>query len=865
MTRLLRVICHENLLVAVEGDLYQLFQKHLDTRGRLIASIIYFLNILQFMQPFSFKSPHYYRSVYQTYIKVILRNIKRKKLITALNVSGMSIAFLIAITIFSYVSHELSYDRYHQNADRIYRLTYRYQNQSGYDIHWARMNQNWINQIPSAFPEVEALVRFQSFRQRDVKVGEQNFRETHAYAVDKQVFDLFDYTLVNGSLDESLDPYTAVLTTTTANRYFGEKNPVGETIYVSNDAGEKEAYMVTAVVEDPPSNSHIPITLLTSINNATDRIGWAYTYLLLKENGNIDDLSNKMPEFISTNQTLQAGEELTFHFQPLTDIHLRSHLSRELVANGDIKNVIIFVSVGFFLLVIASVNFINLNTIQSMDRIKELGLRKYMGATKGELKTYFALESLTLSFISAIVALICFLLGLSYFEKFIGQPLVFHYSELIGLVLLLLIAVSLVSAVISNQLLTRVNFNRLANWLTASFGYKDPKKRILLGLQFSTVLLLISSMIVMQRQFNFMSQKKLGYNEEQILVLRNNDRDVMRKYETMKSELKRITGIQDVSAIMEMPTDAVKDQGPVSVDGNPQPSISADIQVIDLNATELLEIEFLAGNGLPQFLQEKTDQPDSILWQKFGTKDRAYLINESAAKGLGWSPDEAIEHEINWAIGNFALQKGPVVGVIKDFHQESFAEEVRPLVLIYEPLWTTNILVKAQTNDVFELHQAIEEYWKKTFPNEVLELTYLDQELEQLYLSEKKQLQLISAFTFTAILIAFMGLYAIIAYSIKLRLKELAIRKVLGSHWLDSAKLLSKEYLILVLVSMGVVYPITFWIMNNWLSNYAYHIFINGTAFLIAGAMLLLIVFLTLFYHVTKNENSNPTLVLNSE
>lgn len=866
MTSFLRLICHEDLRETVEGDLHQLFQKALTQYGWLIASLAYLFNTIQFIQPFSFNSPQYYRSIYQTYIRVILRSIRRKKMITALNVSGMSIAFLVSITIFTHISHELSYDQYHKNSDRIYRLTYQFQNQSGYDIHWARVNQGWVNELPQSFLEVESLVRFQSFRSRDVKVGGKSFRENHAYAVDKTVFDLFDFESVGGSLSRSLEPYTAVLTTSTAKRYFGAKDPIGETISISSDSGEKESHIVTAVIKDPPSNTHLPITLLTSINSEKDRKGWAYTYVLLREPQDVETLEREMPDFIAKHETIDAANKFSFTLQPLTDIHLHSHLSREIVANGDIKNVIIFAFVAMFLLVIASVNFINLNTIQSMDRIKELGLRKCMGATKGELKTYFRLEAFVLSLASAVLALAGFAVGLNYFEKFIGHALVFRYSELVVLVLVVLTVMSTISALISNQLLARMNFNRLASWLTISFGYKDVKKRILLGLQFSVLLLLISSMVIMQRQFNYMTQVKLGYNKEQLLVLRNNSREVMRKYENLKLELKKIPGIQDVTAIMQMPSTAVKDQGLVTVDGDPETRLSADIQVVDINATEVLEMEFLSGEGLPQHLRQKTDLPDSILWKDLSLRDRAYVINESASKSLGWgNPDDAIGHEIGWTIGSFTLKQGPITGVIKDFHQEGLSEKIRPLIMTYESLWTPNILVKIKTDNVFDLHNTIEKYWQETFPNEVLELNYLDQELDRLYSTEKKQLQLISAFTFTAILIAFMGLYAMIAYSIKLRLKELAIRKVLGSHWSDFAKLLSKEYLVLAVVSMFVVFPATHWIMSNWLSNYAYHIAINGTGFVSSGVLLLLIILITLTYQIIRNGNINPTLVLKSE
>lgn len=863
--RFLHAICHEELLEAVEGDLFQLFQKHEAQHGRTLASIVYFFNALQFLQPFAFKSPQYYRSIYQTYIRVIFRSFKRKKMITAMNVSGLSMALLVFFCIFAYLSHEVSFDRYHRNADRIYRVTYQFQNESGYDIHWARMNQNWVNELPGTFPSIESLVRFQSFRTRDVKVRQQNFRENFAFAVDKEVFGLFDFEIIEGSQRPLSAAYSVVLTATSTKKYFGEESPIGQTLEITNDLGERQKHTVTGVIKDPPSNTHLPVHLLTSINSATERSGWAYTYILLKEGSSIDSLKAKMPAFLLEHQPLNEGDKITVEFQPLTSLHLESHLSREIVANGDLRNVIIFAFVGLFLILIASANFINLNTIQSLDRVKEFGLRKYLGASKGELKIYFKLEALLLGLLSALLAFAVFILGLDQFEQFIGHTLVFSYGLLVGSLVGLLMLMSIISAFISSLLLSRIDFKQIANWFSFSSRYNDTQKRILLGLQFCMVLMLIASMFIIQRQFNYMSQKNLGYNQKQILVLKNNNREVMRKYETLKSKLEKMSGISNVSAIMEMPSVPVKDQGLVTVLDEPENTISADIQIVDLNSSDVLDLELLAGTGLPPHLVQRDDSLDSILWQNFTTKERAYLINESACKILGYTPTEAVGKQIDWTIGDLSLKHGPITGVIKNYHQERLSELIRPVVMTYEPLWLKHILIKTEGDNAFDLHILIEDFWKEQFPNQPLELSYLDQEVERQYQSEKQQLQLITAFTFMAILIGFMGLYAIIAYSIKVRIKELAIRRVLGSDLLDTAKLLGKEYVILAAVSMCLIFPVTHWIMNNWLSNYAYHVSIDGTGFALSGMMLLLIILFTLIYHTIRLGSINPTLALKSE
>lgn len=865
ITKLLHRICHEELIDSVVGDLFQLFQKHKDKYGGFTASFLYLFNVLQFLQPFSFRSPNFYRSIYQTYLQVIFRSVKKKKLITAMNLSGMTLSIVVFLYIFSYLSHELSFDQYHKNADRVYRVTYRYQNADGYDIHWARMSQSWVNELPNSFSMIEELVRFQSFRTRDVKVGNDNFRENFSYDVDPGVFQLFDLQIIEGDKSPLDNPYSVVLTQKAAEKYFGSKTPIGELIEITNDLGISEKYTVTALIENPPSNTHLPIHLLTSINDEKDRTGWAYTYVLLKTGGSLESIESGISEFLNTHEPLNEGDKISLHFQPLSSIHLQSHLSREIIPNGNINQLIIFGCVGIFLILIASVNFINLNAIQSLDRLKEFGLRKYLGASKNELKTYFKLEALLLGLFSSMLAFGVFLFGLDFFQQFIGQVLEFSFYHMAIAIVAILIMLMILSAVSSGLLLSKSNFSQIVNWFSTSVGYNGLQKRVLLVIQFCMVLMLISSMYIVKQQFTYMTEKNLGYNQNQLLILKNNNRTVMAQYELLKSELKSISGIEDVSAIMEMPSVAVKDQGQVTILEDPELTISADIQIVDMNLIDVMELELVSGESIPIHLRESKIEVDSILWEKFTSKERGYLINESACKLLGYAPDEALGKNINWTIGGFSLNHGPIYGVIKNYHQESLIEKIRPVIMTYEPLWLRHILVKAKGQELFDLHQRIEGYWKNRFPNQALEISYLDQEVEKLYQSEKKQLQLISFFTGIAIIIGFMGLYAMMAYTIKVRIKELAIRRVLGSDFIDQLKLLGKEYLILAILAMCVVFPLTYGIMNHWLTNYAYHISIDGISFGLAAMLLIGIIISTLIFQIIQFGKMNPNLALKTE
>lgn len=804
----------------------------------------------------------------KSYIKVILRNIRRKQLSTGINLFGMALAFAIAMAIYAYASHELSFDKYHAKADRIYRVTYRFQNSSGYDIHWARMNQDWVNELSDDFPEIEALVRFQSFRSRDVVVAESKFREEHAFAVDEEVFGLFDFEFLDGNGTDALaNPYSVVLTDATAQRYFGSIDPIGKTIKISGDDGSKSDYTITAVVKELPPNTHLPITMLTSINSEKERVGWAYVYLLLNDAKAIAKIESKTEDFVASKTDLQAGEDLTLHFQPLTSIHLQSQLSREISPNGDYQNVLIFGLVAAFLLLIAAVNFANLNTIQSMSRSKEIGLRKLLGGSTSNIRGYFFLEALVLCLISLVIGATLFAIGLPYLERYLNHSLVFDQFTMIGYLALVTVVVVILSGAIAGQLVTSAKLmDALKGKLMSSAHQNAMTKKVLIGLQFATVLLLISASLIIQRQFAYIQGKKLGIDHDQVIALMNNDRQVMKDYQMLKTSLKQIPGVKDVSSIMQLPTSPIKDMGAVKVFGRPDLKVSADMQVIDINAPELLGMNFVAGGSLPANLVRTEVLPESEIWNDFATKRRAYLVNETGAQAMGWdNPADAVGKRINWSIGDLSLKDGYIRGVIADYHQESLKAEIRPLVVTYEPLWTPHVLVKVDESANQEVRAQIADFWDEQFPESPLEISYLDKRLEALYQSEKKQLQLISGFTFIAVIVALLGLSGMIAYGLKLRLKEMAIRRVLGSRTLEIANLLGQEYLAIVIVAMIIAFPAVWWLMSSWLDNYAYRVNIDGLSLLLASLFLIVILIATAAFYAIRFERVNPASILKSE
>lgn len=853
------------------GDLEEQYVDNISDKGGLRAKLQYWWEVFRLMRPHIFINRRKHSKVMMTknHLKTSYRNLMRNKAYTFINLAGMSLAFAFALAIFAYVSHELSYDRYHTNADRVFRVTQRFQNNDGYDIHWARVNLTWVNELAAESPEIESLVRFQSFRPRRVLVNQQKFMESNAFAVDSEVFGLFDFKLLAGDKNALSEPQTVVLTESIATKYFGTQDPMGQLIEIYDDATDMRlSYTVTGVMQDQPSNTHLPVTFLSSINGSEERTGWAYIYLLLKQNSFAETLKAKLPEFVREKDE-NGGEGITLDLQPIVDIHLHSNLSRELKANSNSSYIILFSIVAVFLVLISSVNFANLSIVKSLSRSKEVGVRRVLGSGKGQLYSLFIVEAFVLTGASIILAMVLYLAISPWLVSLTGHPLFMNWTSVIfgGLGLIVLIAV--ISSVYPARIVMRYALGSSLRGNVDSLPKHTRFKKALIGLQFLIALTLLSGTLLLQRQFSFLTSSQLGYDKEQLLAIDNIPTEAKASYEVFKTQLMGINGIQDVSAILELPTRPVKDEGRVLIAGRPEDeAFTADIQVMDFNGLEVLGIDLVAGSNIPISTksQPRLPGPEEDFQAFLASKRRAYMINESALKTFGWStPEEAINQQITWSIGPFSLGQGPIVGIVQDFHQESLHATIDPVVFAYEPIWLNNILIKTASNDYPSLIGKIEKIWDEMYPELPIKLIFADQEVDRLYQAEQVQRTLMMAFSFIAILITLLGFYAIISYNLERRLKEMGIRKVLGATLPNLFGLLSREYVVLAFVSLLLSVPLIWTFGKKWLEAYMYRIEMNGTSILISFGFLTCILLATLVFQIIKLNRRNPVEVLKAE
>ncbi|RLD32481.1 MAG: hypothetical protein DRI73_06980 [Bacteroidetes bacterium] len=810
-------------------------------------------------------------------IKIAFRNFLKNRLYGSINILGLSIAFATLIFVLAYLNQETTYEAFYENADRIYRPTYHISSQNDYEVHFARIPGNFINELPEYMPEIERQIRFQNKEQKYIRIGENRFRPEHAYVTDHDVFKVFDIQFIEGDPNSALiKPNSVVLTESIALKYFSKTNILGEELIVTGDwSAEEKIYQVTGVIQDLPVNTHLPIEILFSFANEERRTGWAYVYTLLSKGASISDVEAKIPDFIKKYSDSDNATALSIEFQALSDIHLQSHLAREIVPNGQQFYIRIFFWVGLFIWIIAIINFTNLSTALAMSKGKEVGVRRVLGSPKSNLVLFLLTESVVYSIVSLFFGSLLVLLFFPAFRNHTGISILPSMEYFIPLLMGIALLSGLLAGILPSLAVTSVKVLQIMkqgnNWSMKKNPGKINVKRVIITLQFCATIILISGAMVAHRQFKFINDKNLGLKPDQILSITEVPDMVTKQYVIFKNLLKEIPGVREVSACMQVPSSEIRDSGPVLVRGlnedvNKAPMM--DIQIIDPDFVEMMGLEFLAGedfsskvtlNQLPEFNE------DLKLNDYLAGSSREYLINETAMKQLGWKePSEAIGQAINWSIGSFDLAYGPIVGVIKDYNQESLRNKIDPIVMMVEPLWLKNILIKVETKNLEKTIAGIESIWNDLFPY-ALEYEFLDELFNKLYYKDRIQLELLSTLALIAILISFMGLVSMVAFALKRRSKELAIRRVFGAEVGSLTRLIAKEYFWVLAIAAFVGIPISHLWVTEWLQNFAYHINVLPFVYLLSVILLFALVLIIIFLQTFKATKDNPVEALREE
>jgi putative ABC transport system permease protein len=810
-------------------------------------------------------------------LKIVIRNFYRNRTFTILNLLGLAVGFTVFIFAAAYIYFETHYENFNRNADRIYRATYRYSPPGNPPTQWARVPVDYINELPNEVRCVKALIRFQNQERKYVRVGHEKFRPAHAYVTDKEVFTVFDFKLREGNSALALaQPHSIVLSQSLARKYFGETSPIGKEIFLIGDYENVETlHHVTGVMEDLPDNTHLPVDMLISFRDSKERTGWAYTYIMLDNGATMKQVEAALPALIKKYDAVE-GKNTDFVFQALTDIHLTSHLAREIIPGGEAFYVRVVGFAGVLVLLMAVINFMNLNSAMSLGRAKEFGMRKVMGAGRSQLVSYLIIESVVSHLVALILAGTMAYLLFPYLQQFITIQFLPELLPFGIVILTIALVLGIVAALYPIFLLTGLQPAAVLKTTNAiSIAGKENMfslKRVMVTLQFAISILLIASAFIAYHQFNYLLHKNLGIRSEQVIAIPAVPDPVKDKFEAFRSRLSGQRGILNVSACMEVPSREIRDSGPVLVEGINNDLAKAqrmDIQVIDPNFVSMVGLHIVGGRNVrgPQTPFTAPQFTESYTFQKYLlAQPREYMINETAMHELGWkSAEEALGQKISWSIGDMALAPGPIVGVVQDFHQETLKNKVDPIVMVNEGLWLRTFLIKVDASEINSSVEKLAGVWNELFPSYPLEYFFLDDLYNNLYKGERVQIQLLFALSGLAILIAFTGLVGLVAYALKTRTKEMAVRKVLGATLNDLVKLMSSEYLIVLLVSALLAVPVSIYGLNEWLSGFAYHVDISPINYLLTLLFIMGLLIATVSVQTIRAARANTADTLRDE
>lgn len=816
----------------------------------------------------------------KNYLLIAIRNLRKNGFYTGINIAGLAVGISTCIVIVLYLLHELSYDRHHAAADRIYRVDCEVKFGPNH-LRLAVAPGPMAEALRNDYPEVEASARFWNVGSMLFRRTEQNFKEQHAAFADSSVFSVFTVPLIQGNPKSALtEPYTMVISKRTAEKYFPGENPVGQTLIVEN----KDSYKITGVYEDIPPTSHFQLDLMLSLVSAdyNKDPNWLSnnfsTYVKLRKGANVKGLSEKMPQMVEKYAGPQArlalgkdftmekfkaaGNKLEWSFRPLTDIHLHSDLTAEMGTNSDIVYVYLLSAIALFILGIACINFMNMSTARSANRAKEVGVRKVMGSLRGHLIRQFLTESILLTAAAFVLALIMAWIDLPYFNDLAQMELSlpFGSSNFWLLVLAGIVLIGMLAGLYPSFFLSAFKpVNVLKGHV--SLGMKSGLVRsALVVFQFSISIFLIIATLAVNSQLNFIQNKKLGFTKDQIIIVKDAyalENQIQGFKEEVLKDNKVISGT--ISGFLPVTGTNRNDNTywPEGMQPTQENMVSLQCWRVDLDYVKTLGMKIKEGRDFSL---------------EFPSDSGAVILNESAARLFGYA-DAPLGRKIStFGRDTTPLQDQaertyenyPIIGIVEDFHFESLKQNITPVALFLRKS-TGLVSFRFSATHTNEIIQNIESVWKKMAPNMPFSYSFLDEDFAKMYESEQRLGRVFVIFAGLAIIIACLGLFALTAFTAEQRTKEIGIRKVLGASISNIVFLLSKEFGKLVLIAFAIASPAAWYSVTWWLTGYTYKVELGPGLYLIAGSIAVMIAWLTMGFQSIKAASSDPVRSLRSE
>lgn len=808
----------------------------------------------------------------KNYFKIAWRNLIKNKGFTVINILGLSLGIACFIVIAMFVTDELSYDQYHEKADRIYRI-----NSDilfgGTDLSMAVSSDPMGEALKNDYPEVEQSVRlYASSGSKLIKKGSDFIIEDAVTHADSTLFDVFTLPAIIGNTKTALNaPNTVVITESAALRYFGSpQNAIGKMLETNDNTST--LYKVNAVIEDMPENSHFNFDFFFSMGNINYDFGQYlshnfHTYIVLKEgtdymefNKNFKDVIDKyiLPQasqfmqIKSMEEFEKAGNRVEYSLFPITDIHLRSSRGIELSANGNIQYVYIFSAVALFILILACINFMNLTTARSSGRAKEVGIRKVLGTEKKSLIWQFLTESTLISILALVVGLLFVWLSLNWFNDISGKQMLMtslFTPKFLVFILILPFIIGALAGIYPAFFMSSFKPITVLKGNLSTGHKKNTLRNFLVVFQFATSIILIIGTVVIYKQLQHIQTAKIGFDKEQILIV-NNSGISRETRESLKNEIEQLTQIESASFAGFLPVaNSSRSDTSFSTETVMTSSNAFNMQYwrVDYDYLKAMSMELVAGRDFSP---------------SFGSDSTAMIINETAAKLSGF--ENPIGKKLYTTDGDNSQLVYTIIGVVKNFNYESLRKNVGALSLrLGNNSWET--AYKFNTTDVANLVSVIRDKYKAAAPGLPFEYKFMDESFDRMYRQERRIGKVAVTFALLAIIIACLGLFGLATYIAEQRTKEIGVRKVLGASVANIVKMLSKDFIKLVLLAFIIAAPIAWWFMNKWLQDFAFRIDLSWWIFAATGLIALSIALFTLSFQAIKAALSNPIKSLRTE
>ena len=804
--------------------------------------------------------------MFKNYFKIAWRNLRRNKSFSAINIFGLSIGIACCLIIMLFVQDELSYDRYNKKADRIVRVVFR-GSINGEKMKEANVMPPVAQTLKADYPEVVQATRLRTDAPL-VTYDDKTFKENEFAFADSNFFQVFTLPFLKGDAKTALtQPNTLVISATTAEKYFGKKDPIGKILSFNNTS-----FKITGVMKDIPANSHFHFNLIASMVTLPESRdpSWMtsnfYTYLVLPKGYDYKKLEAKLPEEVAKYmgpQIQQAfgmslaefnkkGNGVGLFLQPLTDIHLHSDLNYDFEPGSDIRYVYIFGAIALFMLIIACINFMNLSTAGASKRSREVGIRKVLGSLKNELVKQFLLESILLTFIALLLAVVLVYLALPVFNELSGKELNLHFKNnlflLFGLAGFGLVVGALAGSYPAFYLSSFKPVTALKGKISAgkkSIGLRSG----LVVFQFCISVILIVGTTVVYQQLKYIQNTKLGFDKDQVLVLHETGR-LDKNEAILRKQLLQDQRVENVSISGYVPVGPSNgNNNMVYTEDNSSQLVKAIKYHVDEQYIPTLDMKLEAGRNFSK---------------DFATDSSATIINETAAKTFGWG-----EEALGKTLTGFKNNQGEkityhIIGIVKDFHFKSLHERISPLMMALGNN-SGSMIVKVKTKDITGLLASVKKEWSQFSNAALFSYSFMDDDFEATYRTEGKLSLILGIFAGLTIFIACLGLFGLVTFTAEQRTKEIGIRKVLGATVPNVVGLLSKDFLKLVIIANVISWPLAWWVMNKWLQDFAYRINISWWIFLLAGLAALLIALITVSFKAIKAALANPVESLRTE